>query len=83
MYWILKDVPKILPLGFSMTTVDDKSGNNHILLSGNSRKYLGIQFAGWYFVYDTLPFSFKASACIYQTAGLVATGYCRSLGIHC
>lgn len=57
----LKDVPRILLLGFFMTTVDDKSGNNHILLSGNSRKYFKIQFAGWYFVYNTLPFGFKAS----------------------
>lgn len=57
-----------------MTTVDDKSGYDHILLSENSRKYFGIQFAGWYFVYNTLPFGFKASAYVYKTTGLVAAG---------
>lgn len=70
----LKDVTSILPPDSCMTTVDDKSGYDHILLSENSKKYFGIQFAGWYFVYNTLPFGFKASAYVYQTTGLVATG---------
>lgn len=70
----LKDVTSILPPDSCMTTVDGKSGYDHILLSENSRKYFGIQFAGWYFVYNTLPFGFKASAYVYKTTGLVAAG---------
>lgn len=71
----LKDVTSILPPDSCMTTVDGKSGYDHILLSENSRKYFGIQFAGWFFVYNTLPFGFKASAYVYQTTGLLATGF--------
>lgn len=79
----LKDVPRIVPPESCMTTIDDKSGYDHIFLSENSRKYFGVQFGGWYFVYNTLPFGFKASAYIYHTTGLVATSYCRNLGIPC
>lgn len=61
----LKDVPRIIPPDSFMTTVDDKSGYDHIVLSETFRKYFRIQFAGWYFVYNTLPFCFKTSAYIY------------------
>lgn len=32
-------------------------------------------------MYRTLPFGFKSSAYIYHTLGMVATGYCRQLGV--
>lgn len=64
-----------------MTSIDDKSGYDHVLLSENSRTYFGIHFGGFYMVYRTLPFGFKSSAYIYHTLGMVATGYCRPLGV--
>lgn len=64
-----------------MLTLDDKSGYDHILLHPDYRKYFGIQFGGWYMVYNTLPFGFKASAYVYHTTGMVPISYCRSLGI--
>jgi hypothetical protein len=65
-----------------MTKVDDKSGYDYVSLKESSYTFFGIQFAGWYFVYTTLPFGLKASAYIYQSTGLVPKGYCRSLGIN-
>ena len=79
----LKEVSRVVPVGSYMTTVDDKSGYDHILLSSESRKYFGVQFGGWYLVCNTIPFGFKASAYIYNTTGLVATGFCRGLGVPC
>ncbi|XP_069101991.1 uncharacterized protein [Argopecten irradians] len=77
----LKDIPRLVERDTYMTSVDDKSGYDHVLLHENSQKYFGVQFGGWFFVYTTLPFGFKASAFIYQSIGMVATGYCRSLGV--
>jgi hypothetical protein len=77
----LKEIPRVVGQGTFMTSVDDKSGYDHVLLREDCRTYFGIQFGGWYFVYRTLPFGFKASAYIYQSIGMVATGYCRSLGV--
>ncbi|KAJ8300402.1 LOW QUALITY PROTEIN: hypothetical protein KUTeg_021921 [Tegillarca granosa] len=79
----LKDVPRIVDRNTYLTSIDDKSGYEHVRLSGESRKYFGIQFAGWYFVYATLPLGFKLSAYIYHKIGLEATGYCRKLGVPC
>ena len=64
-----------------MLTLDDKSGYDHISLHPDYKKYFGIQFGGWYMVYNTLPFGFKASAYVYHTTGMVPISYCRSLGI--
>ena len=66
-----------------MSSLDDKSGYDYILLDEDSRKYFGLQFGGFYFVFNSIPFGFKASAYIYQLTGLAVTGFCRSLGIPC
>ena len=79
----LKDIPRVMHQECFMTSIDDKSGYDHIRLDEGSKKYFGFQFGGWYFVYNTIPFGFKASAYIYHTTGLAATGYCRSLGVSC
>lgn len=79
----LRDIPRLVQVGDLMSSLDDKSGYDHILLDENSKKYFGVQFGGFYFVWNSIPFGFKASAYIYQMTGLVATGYCRSLGIPC
>lgn len=46
-----------------MSCLDDKSGYDHILLHENNRNYFGIQFGGFYLVFNTIPFGFKTSAC--------------------
>lgn len=79
----LKDVPRLIPEGSYMSSVDDKSGYDHVRLSENSRTYFGVQFGGWYLVFATIPFGFKTSAYIYNSIGLVATSYCRKLGVPC
>ena len=77
----LKDVPRLVTKDMFMTSIDDKSGYDHVRLSKDSRPYFGIKFAGWYLVYTVLPFGWKSSAFVYQTIGLAATSYCRELGV--
>jgi len=48
-----------------------------------SRTYFGIQWGGWFFQYNTLPFGWKISPFVYQSTGLVATNVFRSLGFPC
>ncbi|CAC5386641.1 unnamed protein product [Mytilus coruscus] len=79
----LRDLPRLVRKCDLMSSLDDKSGYDHIFLDENSRKYFGLQFGGYYFVFNTIPFGFKASAYIYQMTGLTATGFCRSLGVPC
>lgn len=35
--------------------MDDKSGYDHVELSEERRKYFGLQWQHWYFVYNTIP----------------------------
>ena len=77
----LKDVPRMVGKDSCMSSIDDKSGYNHILLHADSRKYFGLQFGGWYLVFNTIPFGFKPSAYIYHTTGYVPVSYCRELGV--
>jgi hypothetical protein len=79
----LRDITRLVRRGDLMSSLDDKSGYDHILLDEDSRKYFGLQFGGFYFVFNTIPFGFKASAYIYQKTGLVASGYYWSLGVPC
>ena len=65
------------------TVCDDKSGYHHILLSPESRRFLGFQWSGVYYVYNTIPFGWKASAYIYHSTGLLVTNYFRSIFIPC
>ena len=79
----LKDVPRFVERNSYMVSLDDKSGYDHIFLEPSCRKYFGIQFAGWFFVFNTIPFGFKASAFIYHTTGLVPISHCAKLGVPC
>ena len=65
------------------STMDDKSGYDYVRLSPKSRTYFGLEWCGWYFVYNTIPFGWKASAYLYHTIGMAATSYARSLGVPC
>ena len=79
----LKEVPRIVGKDAFLASLDDKSGYDHIFLNPASRKFFGIQFAGWYFVFNTIPFGFKASAYVYHSTGLVPVSYGRKLGVSC
>ena len=80
---LITDLPRYVHNNSFQTTCDDKSGYDHVRLSPNSRTYFGFQWNGWYFVFNTLPFGWKASAYLYHSIGLIATSYIRSHGIPC
>lgn len=56
-----------------MTSIDDKTGYDHVFLSENSRTYFGIQCKGYYMymitMYKTRPFGFISSVYIYHSLG--------------
>lgn len=79
----LADLPRYVGRQHYQSVCDDKSGYDHILLTEESQALFGVCWNGCYFVYRTLPFGWKASAYIYHTVGLIATGYIRSLGVPC
>ncbi|XP_077993129.1 uncharacterized protein LOC144447097 [Glandiceps talaboti] len=62
---------------------DDKSGYDHVLIEPKDRTYVGFQWAGVWYVNNTLPFGWKLSAYIYHTLGYCVTSYARSLGVPC
>ena len=65
------------------TTFDDKNGYQHVLLHSSSQAYFGFQWQGFYFVFRTLPFDWKASAFNYHRLGLTVSGAARSIGLQC
>ncbi|KAK3747007.1 hypothetical protein QZH41_011964, partial [Actinostola sp. cb2023] len=77
----LSHLPRYLTKDSYQSVLDDKSGYNHILLEEPSRAFFGLQWKGWYFVSNTIPFGWKLSAWIYHSTGLVATHFFRSIGI--
>lgn len=77
------DLPRYVGKDHYQTVIDDKSGYDHILLDVKSRTFFGIQWGGWFFTYNSLPFGWKLSPYIYHSTGLVATNFFRSLGIPC
>lgn len=79
----LGDLPRYVHKDSYQTILDDKSGYDHILLTKESRTFFGIQWGGWYFTYNTLPFGWKVSPYVYHTTGLMASNFFRSIGIPC
>lgn len=79
----LSDLPRYVGENHYQSILDDKSGYDHVLLTRESRTYFGIQWGGWWFVYNTLPFGWKISPYVYQTTALVASDLFRSMGIPC
>lgn len=80
---LITDLPRYVHKGSFQTTCDDKSGYDHIRRSPDSRTYFGLQWNGWYFVFNTLPFGWKASAYLYHSISLVPTSYICSHGVPC
>ena len=79
----ISTLPRYVGKDSFQTTIDDKSGYDHVRLAENSRKFFGLQWQGVYYLYHTIPFGWKASAYIYHTIGMGATSYIRSLSVPC
>lgn len=79
----LKDVPRLVRKGSFMSSLDHKGAYQHILLKEGCRRYFGIEWKGFYFVYATLPFGFKASCYIYHKMSQMVASYGRDLGVPC
>ena len=79
----LLNLPRYVSRDTYQTILDDKSGYDHLLLTEESRTFFGIQWGGWYFVYNTLPFGWKISPFVYHSTGLVVSNFFRSMGIPC
>ena len=69
----LKHVPRIVKDNAYFTTIDDKSGFDNVLISKNSTKLVGFQWAGCYYCFRSLPFGFKFSSYVYHTLNLQPT----------
>ena len=76
-------LPRYVSQDSFQSVCDDKSGYDHIFLSEDSRTYFGFQWAGWYFVSNTIPFGWKTSAYIYHSTGLIVSHFFRSNLIPC
>lgn len=77
----ITDLPRYVDQSHFQTKLDDKSGYDHIRLTANSRKFFGLCWKGWYFVYNTIPFGWSPSAYIYHTTGLGVSHFIRSKGV--
>ena len=80
---IITDLPCYVLNNSFQTMWDDKSGYDHVRLSPDSRTYFSPQWNGWSFVFNTLPFGWKASAYLYHFVSLISTGYIRFRGVPC
>ena len=80
---LITDLPRNVHKGSFQITCDDKSGYDHIRLSPDSRTWFGLQWNAWYFVFNTLPFGWKANTYLYHSIGVVATSFIRSHGVPC
>ena len=77
----ITNLPRYVGINHYQTTIDDKSGYDHVPLHPSSRMYFGLQWKGFYFVYASLPFGWKASAYIYHSIGMAALSHIRSMGV--
>ena len=79
----ITNLPRYVGLNHFQTTLDDKSGYDHVPLHPQSRTFFCLEWKGYYFVYRTLPFGWKASAYIYNSIGMAANCHIRLLGVPC
>ena len=79
----LVDVTRTVDGGSFLTKLDDKSGYDNVCVTNSSRKLLGVQWGGYYFCCNTLPFGWKNSAYVYHTLNLQAISFLRKKSISC
>ena len=77
----ITDLPPYVLPGHFQTSFDDKRGYDHVRLHPSSSTFFGLQWKGWYFVFTTIPFGWKASALVYHSIGMAATNYIL-LAVH-
>ncbi len=78
----IRDIPRYVAFDHCQSKLDDKSGDDHILLTKESRKLFGLCWLGWFFVYNSFPFGLSPSAYIYHTTSLGATHFIRTNGVQ-
>ena len=74
----LSDIPRYVDQDHFQTKFDNKSGYDHILLTQESRKYFGLFWEGWFFVYNSLPFGWSPSSYVYHSVGLGPSHFIRT-----
>ena len=79
----ITNLPRYVAQNTYQTILDDKSGYDHLFLTEQTRVFFGIQWGGWIFLYNTLPFGWKIFPSIYHSTGLMASNFFRSIGIPC
>ena len=77
----LTDVPRVIRQGEYLTKLDDLSGYNNVLMSENSRSLLGFQWAGHYFVCNSIPMGWRNSAFVYNSINLHVMSYLRKQSV--
>lgn len=77
----LTDVPKLVNKGAYLTSLDDKSSYDHLMLTQASRTLTGFSFQGWYMTLNTIPFGWKNSAFVYQMTNVMAMSTLRRSSI--
>lgn len=58
----VSNLPRYMGKFHFQTTLDDKSGYDHVAFSEDSYTFFGLDWQGWYFVFRTIPFGWQASA---------------------
>jgi len=66
-----------------MLSVDLKDGFYHLPVHKDSRKYLGVQWHGNYYVFNALPMGMSWSPYVFYKTTKEVANYIRSLGIKC
>ena len=70
----------VLP-GHFQTTIDNKSGYQHLRIHPDSQEFFSFSWRGYYFSFCTLPFGWKASVFLHHNVGLVITSAVWSLAV--
>jgi hypothetical protein len=65
-----------------MSSIDAKSGYHSVRLAHSSRKYMGFEYDGRFYVFLVLPFGWSLAPFVYQTLTDIRTGAARALGVH-
>ena len=74
----ITDIPHYVDQDHFQMKLDDKSGYDHILLTQESRKYFGLFWEGWLFVYNSLPLGWSPSSYVYHSVGLGPSHFIRT-----
>ena len=77
----ITDFPWYVDAGHFQPKLDDKRGYDYFILTEESRKFFGLCWLDWLFVYTTLPFRWSPSAYINRNTGLGPSHFIWSRGV--